>query len=81
MKPYNLSANALAIALHIDANKVGEIIKGKRSVTADTALRLASFFNTTPQFWINLQSNYDLSLVENQKEHDLKTIKSYIATK
>ena len=64
MKPSGLSANALSIALHIDANRIGEIIKGKRSVTANTALRLSSFFSTTPQFWMNLQTNYDLSKEE-----------------
>lgn len=75
MKPYGLSTNALAITLRTDAILedvgIGEIIKCKRSVTADTALRLASLFKITPQFWLNLQTDYDLSLQENELKSDL----------
>jgi addiction module HigA family antidote len=64
MKPLGLSANRLAINLRVPAARVGEIVNEKRAITADTALRLARYFGTSPQFWINLQSNYDLELVE-----------------
>ena len=64
MVPLGLSANALATALRIPATRIGEIIKENRSVTADTALRLARYFGTTPQFWLALQSAHDLSKVE-----------------
>ena len=64
MTPLGLSANALATALRVPATRIGEIIKENRAITTDTALRLARYFGTTPQFWINLQSAYDLSKVE-----------------
>ena len=62
MVPLGLSANGLALALRVPATRIGEIVHQRRAVSADTALRLARYFNTTPQFWLNLQSAYDLSL-------------------
>jgi addiction module HigA family antidote len=64
MEPLGLSANALATALHVPANRITGILTGSRGVTADTALRLARYFGTTPQFWMNLQNNYDLRVAE-----------------
>ncbi|MBX2999635.1 MAG: HigA family addiction module antidote protein [Caldilineaceae bacterium] len=64
MEPLGLSANALATALHVPPNRITGILSASRRVTADTALRLARYFGTTPQFWMNLQSNYDLKLAE-----------------
>ncbi len=61
LKPLGLSVNALAIALRVPATRIGAIVKGERSVTADTALRLARFFETSPEFWINLQAMHDLT--------------------
>jgi addiction module HigA family antidote len=58
----NLSAYALAKALHVPTNRVTAIINGERAITADTALRLARFFGTTPEFWLNLQLHYDLTV-------------------
>ena len=58
----SLSAYALAKALRVPSNRITGIINGERAVTADTALRLARYFDTTPEFWLNLQSAYDLSL-------------------
>ncbi len=66
MAPLGLSANALATALRVPATRIGEIIKESRAVTADTALRLARYFGTSPQFWLNLQSGHDLSKVETE---------------
>jgi addiction module HigA family antidote len=60
MKPLGLTANRLAINLRVPAARIGEIVNGRRAITADTALRLARYFGTSPQFWINLQSNYDI---------------------
>jgi antitoxin HigA-1 len=60
MKPLGLSANALARSLRVPANRISAIINGDRGVTADTALRLAKAFGTTPDFWLNLQKKYDL---------------------
>ena len=61
LKPLGMSVNALAIALRVPATRVGAIVKGERSVSADTALRLARFFGTTAEFWMNLQAMYDLT--------------------
>jgi len=60
MKPLGLSANALAIALRVPVTRVSEIVRGRRGITADTALRLARYFNMTPQFWMRLQMDFDL---------------------
>jgi len=62
MIPLGLSANRLAIELHVPVTRINDIVHGRRSITADTALRLARYFATSPQFWINLQSNYDLEV-------------------
>lgn len=66
---YGLTAGALAKALRIPRDRVEKIVRGQRDVTADTALRLGRYFGTTAQFWINLQSNYDL-LVAEARFHD-----------
>jgi antitoxin HigA-1 len=65
MQPLGLSANALAIALRVPATRVTEILRRDkpRAITADTAIRLGRYFGTTPDFWLNLQSAYDLSRV------------------
>ncbi len=62
LKPMNLSQNRLAIDIGVDARRINEIVQGKRSVTADTALRLARYFGMSPQFWLGLQAEYDLDI-------------------
>jgi len=62
----DMTANSLALALRVPANRIGGILKGQRGITPDTALRLARFFNTSPQMWINLQSKYDLAVATDQ---------------
>ena len=64
MVPLRLSANALALALRVPATRIGEILRvdKPRAITADTAIRLSRYFGTTPEFWLNLQDNYDLSV-------------------
>jgi addiction module HigA family antidote len=66
MNPLGLSANALALALRVPATRIGAIIRKDkpRAVSADTALRLARYFGTTPAFWLNLQTAHDLSITE-----------------
>jgi addiction module HigA family antidote len=61
LKPLGLSVNALALSLRVPATRMGAIVKGERAVTADTALRLARFFGTSPEFWVNLQAMHDLT--------------------
>lgn len=60
---YALTAGALAKALHVPRDRIEKVVRERRSLTADTAARLARYFGTTPQFWMNLQANYDLALV------------------
>lgn len=60
MLPHSLSANALAGHLGVTAARMNEIAREKRGITADTALRLARFFNTTPEFWVDLQKRFEL---------------------
>lgn len=69
-----LSANAFASALGVPANRVTGILNGKRAISADTALRLARYFGTTPQFWLNLQNNYDLKIAESELGPKLASI-------
>jgi addiction module HigA family antidote len=59
--PLGISQNALALKLRLPATRIGEIVKGKRAITPDTALRLARFFSNSPEFWLNLQQMHDLS--------------------
>jgi addiction module HigA family antidote len=59
-----LTANSLATALRVPANRIGGILKRQRGITADTALRLARYFGTSAQMWINLQAKYDLAAAE-----------------
>ena len=61
LKPLGLSVNGLAAALRVPATRIGAIVKGERSVTPDTALRLARFFCNSPEFWVNLQAMHDLT--------------------
>ena len=60
MKPLGISINALSRAISVPPNRISEIVNGKRSITADTALRLGKYFNVSPELWLDLQSDYDL---------------------
>jgi antitoxin HigA-1 len=68
-----ITANALALALRIPANRLTEIVNGRRSLSADTALRLARFFGTSAQMWMNLQAKYDLELAEDALADRIET--------
>jgi addiction module HigA family antidote len=61
LEPLALSSHALAMALRVPANRIGAIVKGERAVTADTALRLARYFGTSPEYWLNLQAKHDVA--------------------
>ena len=61
-----MSANALSIALRIPAPRINDLVREKRGLSADTALRLARYFGSTAQFWLNLQTAYELKIVEQQ---------------
>ncbi|MBS3908124.1 MAG: HigA family addiction module antidote protein [Actinobacteria bacterium] len=62
LKPMGMSQNRLAINIGVPARRINEIVLGKRSITADTALRLARFFGTSAEFWLGLQAQYDLDV-------------------
>ncbi len=73
MEPLEISQNALARAVGVPPRRVNEIVRGKRAVTADTALRLGRYFGTTPEFWINLQTRYDLETRREELGDRLRT--------
>jgi addiction module HigA family antidote len=75
--PMKLSQYRLAKEIHVSPRRINEIVKGKRAITADTALRLGRFFGTTAQFWINLQSGYDLECAA--EEVELESIRPHAA--
>jgi len=62
LKPMGLSQNRVALDIGVPARRINEIVHGKRRITADTALRLARYFGTSPQFWLGLQMDYDLDV-------------------
>jgi addiction module HigA family antidote len=64
--PMNMSTHALAMELRAPASRINDIVRERRAVTPDTALRLVRHFGTTAQFWLNLQSSYDLKLAESE---------------
>jgi antitoxin HigA-1 len=72
MTPHGLSQNALARALGVPPRRINEIVLEKRGITADTALRLARFFNTTAELWTGLQADYDLRLVRYKKARTIE---------
>lgn len=71
LTPLGLTANRLAIELQVPATRINDIARGRRAVTADTALRLARYFGTTPQFWMTLQANYDLELAQDSRGSEI----------
>jgi addiction module HigA family antidote len=78
LKPLNMSQSRLALDIGVHPRRINEIVLGKRSITADTALRLARYFGNSPQFWLGLQMDYDLDVAEdllgNRLEREVKTI-------
>jgi len=66
LRPLGMSVNALAGVLHVPATRLNVIVRGRCGVTADTALRLARYLGTTAQFWLNLQSTYELRMAEHR---------------
>ena len=78
LNPMDISQYRLAKDLSVDPRRINEIVHGKRAISADTALRLGRYFNMSPQFWLNLQSHYDLELLEmesgDQIEREVKAL-------
>lgn len=72
LKPLGISPYRLAKAINVHPRRINEIVRGERKITAETALRLAQFFNTSPEVWLNLQSHYDLEIAKDQFEEQIK---------
>jgi addiction module HigA family antidote len=71
LKPLEISQNKLAMDIHVPATRIGEIVHGRRAVTPETALRLARYFGTSAEFWLNLQQSYDLSKARIEEEEQI----------
>ena len=72
LEPMGISQYRLAKSLSVPARRINEIVHGKRAITADTAIRLARYFGTSPQFWMNLQGRYDLDVAEDRHADRIK---------
>jgi addiction module HigA family antidote len=72
LEPMGISQYRLAKDISVPPRRINEIVHGKRAITADTALRLGRFFNMSPQFWLNLQTRYDLEVTEDQLDNRLE---------
>ena len=80
LKPMEITQYRLAKSINVPQRRIGEIVQGKRSITADTALRLSRYFGMEAQFWLNLQSRYDLLITEAEIESRLdKEVKPHAA--
>lgn len=66
LEPMSISQNRLALCIRVPTTRINEIVRGRRGVTADTALRLAQFFGTSARFWLNLQASYDLDVARDE---------------
>lgn len=83
MEPRGLSASGLAIRLHVPAPRVNDIVRERRGISPDSALRLARFFGTTPQYWMDLQTAHDLKVAEAQAGEQIRreiAISTFAAT-
>ena len=81
IEPFGLNQNKLARAIHVPARRINEIVLKKRSITADTALRLSRYFNNSPQFWLGLQMDFELDIAQDKlDEQILKEIRPRMAT-
>lgn len=74
LEPYEMSSGGLARALYVPRTRIERIVSGQTAITPDTALRLARFFRTAPEFWMNLQTNYDLKVEAASLKDDLRRI-------
>ena len=72
LKPLNISQYRLAKDINVDPRRINEIVHGKRSISVDTAIRLGHYFGMSPQFWLNLQSHYDLEMVNTDISNQIK---------
>jgi addiction module HigA family antidote len=81
MKPLGITAYRLAKDIDVPTNRIDQITAGKRSISADTALRLGAYFKTSPQFWLNLQTQYDLAEAQRSRPVNVKPRESLVVAK
>ncbi|TAN41223.1 MAG: addiction module antidote protein, HigA family [Nitrospirae bacterium] len=79
LSPMGITANALAIAIMVPAPRINDIVRERRAITADTALRLARYFGNSVEFWLGLQSDYDAAVARSNIAGTLKSIRPYRA--
>jgi antitoxin HigA-1 len=80
LEPLGMSINQLATELHVPANRLSQIINGKRGISPDTSLRLARYFGFSPEYWLNMQAQYDLEIIRRQSMRQIeKEIKPHAA--
>ena len=80
MRPLGISINALARGIDVPPNRVSAVVNGKRSITADAALRLGKYFNVSPEIWIGLQADYDLRVVQSTSWPEIEgRIRAHVA--
>jgi len=78
LKPLDISAYRLSKDLSIPQTRISEIVKGRRRITADTALRLSKYFGNSAKFWLGLQDDFDIEEGKKQKKNELNSIKKYV---
>lgn len=76
LKDLGITQHKLAVSIGVPPRRINEIVQGKRAITADTALRLAKFFGVSPQFWLGLQTQYDLDVAEDKVFSELEQIQT-----
>lgn len=76
LKDMGITQHKLAVSIGVPPRRINEIVHGKRAITADTALRLAKFFGVSPQFWLGLQTQYDLDVAEDKVFSELEQIQT-----
>jgi addiction module HigA family antidote len=72
LKPYGLSMNKLAMELRVPVTRIAEIVAKRRGITSDTAMRLARYFKTSPQFWMNMQMKFELDMAEDELQEEIE---------
>ena len=80
LKPLGISQHKLAMEIHVPATRIGEIVHGRRAITPETSLRLARYFGTSPEFWLNLQQSFDLTKVRAEQEDKIaQEVRAYVS--
>ena len=76
LEEYDITQYRIAKEIHVPARRINEIVKGMRGITADTAIRLGRYFGNTSQFWLNLQSNYELEIANSKMDVEIEPLAS-----